>query len=525
MLVTSLSHIEELSGLIAKAYAMIAMESEMEKGEVMMQIMRADFVTLNRILEDTAVEVNWSAYSMEDYRSIIKHTLGLQRCMFRGFNALALFSLEDKQILSRVVIPQTRHLVFRIRTDISKIIGEISNELGGKAHGNPPMRAGYEELISVERDAAKLRRQFVGRQPGQTEDDDTSSEGPKNDGNMPSDVEKNLASLTHEFLNEVDPERDASASPLPADELPNNLGFLPEPADPSDSIQRLKRDFIAIQKVQADIMHSILTVVHPREGEEEMALRMEERLPSLRERWGLHSRRGGARHTGVIPPRQSVSRSRQRSSISRGGEPVEVPGGPEEENRGRQTKRVVPSVELQEDQTSMVESSDLVKLSRALATVYSLHFSTQTVIEELSDLCNVIKPHDGKKRSKRLHVHLFPARSQHPNRGNTSTRVSSMFNRETEDEHQLSVKEAMAMLEDKKFTPTVPTFWQRVDAINQFFKTDQSMYAIKAAAISSVFVILFIAPVTRGWFNSFAVQASLLSALVAFEPTIGQSRR
>src|SRR4051794_27834675 len=59
MLVTSLSHIEELSGLIAKAYAMIAMESEMEKGEVMMQIMRADYIALNRILEDTAVEINW----------------------------------------------------------------------------------------------------------------------------------------------------------------------------------------------------------------------------------------------------------------------------------------------------------------------------------------------------------------------------------------------------------------------------------------------------------------------------------
>jgi uncharacterized membrane protein YccC len=65
MLVTSLSHIEDLSGLIAKAYAMIAMESEMEKGEVLMQIMRADFVALNRILAETGVEVNWSVYSME----------------------------------------------------------------------------------------------------------------------------------------------------------------------------------------------------------------------------------------------------------------------------------------------------------------------------------------------------------------------------------------------------------------------------------------------------------------------------
>lgn len=77
MLVTSLSHVAELSGLIAKAYAMIAMESEMEKGEVLMQIMQADFVALNRILEDTGVEVNWSVYSMEGRRISAQKSTGI----------------------------------------------------------------------------------------------------------------------------------------------------------------------------------------------------------------------------------------------------------------------------------------------------------------------------------------------------------------------------------------------------------------------------------------------------------------
>ena len=62
--------------------------------------------------------------------------------------------------------------------------------------------------------------------------------------------------------------------------------------------------------------------------------------------------------------------------------------------------------------------------------------------------------------------------------------------RGAEDEQQLSVKEAMAILENKEFMPTTSTIWQRIDALNQFFKTDQSMYAIKVAAISSVFAVL-----------------------------------
>jgi len=75
MLVTSLCHIKELSGLIAKAYAMIAMEKEMEAGEVLMQIMRADFVALNRILGETGMEINWSSYSMEGTHIYILRTI------------------------------------------------------------------------------------------------------------------------------------------------------------------------------------------------------------------------------------------------------------------------------------------------------------------------------------------------------------------------------------------------------------------------------------------------------------------
>jgi hypothetical protein len=166
------------------------------------------------------------------------------------------------------------------------------------------------------------------------------------------------------------------------------------------------------------------------------------------------------------------------------------------------------------------------------------------VIEELSELCRVIKPQSAEhKRPKKLHIHLFPARLRHSrhDQNHADMRPSSIFAKDTEEEQKLSVKEALAILENKPFTPSTPDFWQSIDAINRFFKTDQSMYALKVAAISSVFSVmctcglaskflaqsterhpLVYAPATRVWFNNFAMQASLLATLVAFEPTIGR---
>jgi hypothetical protein len=120
-------------------------------------------------------------------------------------------------------------------------------------------------------------------------------------------------------------------------------------------------------------------------------------------------------------------------------------------------------------------------------------YPRRTVIEELTELCRVIKPQSAEhKRAKKLHIHLFPARTRHSRRdqNHANMRPSSIFTADTEEEQNLSVKQALAILEDKPFTPSTPDFWQRVDAINQFFKTDRSVYALKVAAISSVFAVM-----------------------------------
>jgi hypothetical protein len=88
------------------------------------------------------------------------------------------------------------------------------------------------------------------------------------------------------------------------------------------------------------------------------------------------------------------------------------------------------------------------------------------------------------QRRARLHVHLFPTRRP---QATQSGKASSIYDTTIED---LSLKEALAILENRSFTPTPVTLWQRIDVVNQFVKTDQSIYAIKTAAISSIFAVL-----------------------------------
>ncbi|PVF96818.1 hypothetical protein CPB86DRAFT_708358 [Serendipita vermifera] len=499
MLVTSLAHIESLSSLIARAYVMAASDEEMKAGDILMQTIRADFTYLTKILDNTSVEVNWSKYSMEDYRLMIKHIRGLQSAMFRGFNSLRLFDLADKQILAQVVLPSSRQHIFRIRRDIDRTLCAISEALGGACQNDLPLQPGYEQYLSTEREAARLRRQYI----RENENEDTREDEQKQ-GSLPDDIEKNIQSMPQDFIRQLDSKSTDDLSPG----SPNVDANLPEQGSPQGPIQKLKADYVAVHKLQTDILHSILKASRP---SSDTVLRMEEKMPSLLEHYGPDHPRGDIRQGTLQTPR-AVSRKRN-TEISQAS--ISATADAEDEPRGRTTAR---EVVLEEHQVKFVENSDLVQLSRALATVCSLLFSTETVINQLGELYHLINPSQQlPQRRARLHVHLFPARRQQPTRNGGR---SSIYDQTLEE---LSVKEALAMLENRPFTPTSLTLWQRIDTVNQFVKTDQSIYALKTAAISSIFAVLFYAPATRPWFTSFAMQASLLAALVAFEPTLGQS--
>jgi hypothetical protein len=287
---------------------------------------------------------------------MIKHIRGLQTAMFRGFNSLRLFDVADKQVVARVVLPSSRHHVFRIRRDIDRILHEISEELGGASQSSQPMQPGYEEFLSTEREAARLRRQYIHEDGNEGEEE---SQGRQS--GLPDDIEKNIQSMPEDFIRQLD----SKSTDDPSPGLPEAAIYLAEQDGAQNPIQKLKTDYVAMQKLQADLLHSILTTTC---SSPQRVLRMEEKLPSLLEHYGPDHRRGDIKND----PSRSVSRSRNVVSSSEAAKFVAV--DKEDEPRGRTTAR---QTVLEKYQTHIVANSDLVQLSRALSTVCSLLFSTE----------------------------------------------------------------------------------------------------------------------------------------------------
>lgn len=55
---------------------------------------------------------------------------------------------------------------------------------------------------------------------------------------------------------------------------------------------------------------------------------------------------------------------------------------------------------------------------------------------------------------------------------------------------ELSIKEALALLEDKPYTPEAVTLVQKIGKINNWLSSDTSVFAMKSAAAASVFATL-----------------------------------
>ena len=79
----------------------------------------------------------------------------------------------------------------------------------------------------------------------------------------------------------------------------------------------------------------------------------------------------------------------------------------------------------------------------------------------------------------------------------------------------LSMKEALALLEGREYVPDNPGFWLRVSRFEALFRTPTSIYAAKVAVVCAVFPILIWANGTRQFFLTYGIQGSLLSIVVA----------
>lgn len=303
-----------------------------------------------------------------------QHVRGIQRAMFRGFNALRLFDLADKQVVSRIIIPESRHFIFQIRRDINNILRQISIELDGSAHIDPPVQTGYDDFLSTEREAARIRKQYA--HPGNDEPEPFDADAEKLDGVeygyvQPKDVEKNLPSMTADSFRAID-------TGLANESLPASEG------EAEVQIKKLKADYAKMQKTQTETLQSVFSIIKDCPYRN---LKVEEKLPSLLEKYGQEPQQEDPRTNPSNSSNLGISTLNKNATLSDSGVAQELDKGTEENRKPRPRNVRGPMgsrTELEQHQVNLVQRAELVQLSRSLSTIYTLFFSTEYVIFDLS---------------------------------------------------------------------------------------------------------------------------------------------
>lgn len=88
-------------------------------------------------------------------------------------------------------------------------------------------------------------------------------------------------------------------------------------------------------------------------------------------------------------------------------------------------------------------------------------------------------------------------------------------------EEELSLAEALAILESKPYEKKKTTWRDQVHRLRLLMFCESSLFAAKTAAAATVFAILIYADTTRAWFISYALSGGLLTVIVALAPTLG----
>jgi hypothetical protein len=251
------------------------------------------------------------------------------------------------------------------------MLREISTALSEKEHVNPPIQTGYDDFLSTEKEAARIRKQYAQARARESDEHESfDMDGEKledvESGTLPREVEKNLSSMTTDSIRAIDTEV--------GDERLSSSN-----SDPKAQIEKLRADFMKMKQTQGETLHSIFTAIG---NSSSRKLNVEERLPSLLEKYGQEPKRedsgskessdeikSNLRNRFSIRDDEGMNMQEQHAGDNNGGTPKPKSGKRTTEGR----------VELEQHQKDLVERSDLVQLNRSLSTVYTLFFSTEYV--------------------------------------------------------------------------------------------------------------------------------------------------
>ncbi|KIM23580.1 hypothetical protein M408DRAFT_253625 [Serendipita vermifera MAFF 305830] len=558
-IVTSLEHIATFAALIGKGYTLTGTAEDKAARELLSQTIKADFAFLTQKIDETSIEICWSKYTMNDYQRFTDRIRMLQRTLITAHISLLRFDDQDVEVFRDDILPPTKIAFTRLRRDIDLTIREIGTALGCGPMFIEATQSGYLECLDRERAAAMAGKAPPVERKATAKAASTTSKGPENQDEEETagdDVAENLLSVAKRLQLELGTETPGQIeythpdtptqatttvgattaigtagtnakgkgspispkTPVPADRAPVE-SLEPKSSKKKYGPEMIRTHFEEFEAAQKDILIDILT---SSDLGDDATLKIHEPGPSVHELYGGDYLRGDVEEGDI--PGLTLKRSKSSNTpAARSLAPVSTKQEAKVDEENPPEKRDSSDSPIEDDEdddedSSLVGPTPQFKRNETLVRVYSLLFAWDGFVEVLSAL------HEESCRKRRygLHFHVYenlirPGRKAMPD-------VGIEDHEELQEEaRELSIKEALALLENKPFTPVTTTILQKIGKFNEKLSSDTSVFAFKSAAAASVFATLIFAETTRQWFIDYGLTAGLLTCIVALAPTLGQS--
>ncbi|KAG8719517.1 hypothetical protein FRC08_002644 [Ceratobasidium sp. 394] len=562
LLVMSLEHVATYSHLLSKTYTLTITDEERDARARLAQTIRADFGLLTAKMAETSAEINWSRWSMSDYLTFVGKTRAVQLALITSHTNISNIHPRNTTLFKEYFLPSTLKPFQRMRRDIDITIQEISEALGG-----PPS----ELLRTTEYGAGgDLEKAAVASEdnPGsaldkkaQADEGESGTEGATpagaEDEDEQDEIRERLRRVAAKLAQEVENEgMSPTTGKTSLVTSPSSTAAPISPGREHSPVRHTGRctcgssalldDYESFRAVQQDLLGAALVCGRLHGGSNGLRL-FEERKSVAQEEgrdWvrgdGEMRRRGtksgaASTKTGTATPKAPTGTMTPKTGT--GAVTPKTTTRPEsvvtrEIEEGR--------MELEEDPEKVGEDEAMVETRQALVRVYSLLYALSQFTRELSTFHDAVMSR--KTQRKRLHVHLFEdlagkVRKAEKKRQERADRINAGANKAQGDEtgdmeiddasvvedHELSVREALAILEQQEYVPKKTNIWQKLEWAEKLLESPTSIYAGKTAAATLIFAVLIWAPATRQWFISYGLTGGLITVVVALTPTLGQT--
>ncbi|KAG8964460.1 hypothetical protein FRC03_001776 [Tulasnella sp. 419] len=538
-LVRSLEHIDTFGMLISKSFLMIITEEEKATRDQLAQTIRADYGFLNQKLAETTLEINWSRWSLDDYRAFINKTRALQLALISTHSSLSSLEDVDDEIYRNTFIPKTLGPFNKVRLDMRLTIREIASAFGCHPLDQLP-KCAWSSYLDIERQAAELEnptRMARSNSYSSAVDDaeraaqlrevserlaaefsnDTEEESPE-DPDSPTTRTISAASSPkigtgNQAMSQSKPDSTFVNTPVSGtrdDDTEKDEKAIKEKILTERGPKSLLEDFAKFRRVQFELISKALTGGRLTNCSSTVQLHVNAPQPSIAEQYGYDHVRGRVIREYEEAKRESEIRKRKSRPISTS---IDQPSGSplrQESHDSDSDGDDVSSRALDPERMQAVANN------HSLVRVYSILFAITQYVDELHEFHQRVMATDSKGRQARhrIHFHFFESLNKtQPPPGTVAAN----------EEKDLSLGEAMAVLESRPHQKEKRSIWHYVHDIKVFLLGSDSVYAAKTSAAATIYSILLLADTTRQWFISYSMTGGLLTVVVALAPTLGQS--